>query len=81
MADFPRALAFYRALMPVQGVQERFCEHERLWAGWQLSPDPRPLLLIDTPFDGQPHAPGNGQMAAMLASRCAMVDEAHAVTP
>lgn len=42
-------------------------------------PGTRPLLLIGTPFDGQPHAPGNGQMTALLASGRAMVDEAHAV--
>lgn len=79
VADFPRALVFYRALMPVLGVQERFCEPERPWAGWQSSPGPRPLLLIGTPFDGQPHAPGNGQMVAFLAERRATVDQAHAI--
>lgn len=78
VSDFPRALAFYRALMPVLGVAERFCEPERPWAGWQSSPGPRPLLLIGTPFDGQPHAPGNGQMTAFLAEDRATVDRAHA---
>ena len=78
VSDFPRALAFYRALMPVLGVQERFCEPGRPWAGWQSSPDPRPLLLIGTPFDGQPHTPGNGAMTAFMASSRAMVDLAHA---
>lgn len=79
VSDFPRALAFYRALMPVLGVQERFCEPGRPWAGWQSSPGPRPLLLIGTPFDGQPHHPGNGSMTAFLASDRATVDRAHAV--
>ena len=78
VSDFPRALAFYRALIPVLGVQERFCEPGRPWAGWQSSPDPRPLLLIGTPFDGQPHTPGNGAMTAFMASSRAMVDLAHA---
>ena len=77
--DFDRALGFYRALMPVLGVAERFCDRERPWAGWQSHPDPRPLLVIGTPFDGQPHAPGNGQMVAFLARSRAVVDEAHAV--
>ena len=81
VSDFPRALAFYRALMPVLGVQERFCEPGRPWAGWQSSPDPRPLLLIGTPFDGQPHTPGNGAMTAFMASSRAMVDLAHAAAP
>jgi lactoylglutathione lyase len=79
VGDFDRALAFYRALMPVLGVQERFCEPERPWAGWQSQPDPRPLFLIGMPFDRQPHAAGNGQMVAFLASSRGVVDRAHAV--
>ena len=77
--DFDRALGFYRALMPVLGVQERFCDPKRPWAGWQSQPDPRPLLVIGAPFDGQPHVAGNGQMVAFLASSRAVVDQAHAV--
>ena len=77
--DFDRALDFYRALMPVLGVQERFCDPGRPWAGWQSHPDPRPLLVIGTPFDGQPHAAGNGQMVAFLAPSQVVVDRAHAV--
>ena len=77
--DFDRALGFYRALMPVLGVQERFCDPERPWAGWQSHPDPRPLLLIGRPFDGQPHVAGNGQMVAFLAPSRAVVDQAYAV--
>ena len=77
--DFDRALGFYRALMPVLGVQERFCNPDRPWAGWQSHPDPRPLFVIGTPFDGQPHTAGNGQMVAFLAPSRAVVDQAHAV--
>ena len=77
--DFDRALAFYRALMPVLGVNERFCEPDRPWAGWQSHPDPRPLLLIGTPFDGQQHEAGNGQMTAFLATSREVVDRAYAV--
>ncbi|UXH79399.1 VOC family protein [Roseateles amylovorans] len=76
--DFERALGFYRALMPVLGIQERFGDSARRWAGWQSSPGPRPLLLIGEPFDGQAHQPGNGQMAAFLASTRTAVDQAHA---
>jgi len=79
VSDFERALAFYRALMPVLGVQERFCDPSRPWAAWQSHPDPRPLLLVGTPFDGRPHEPGNGQMAALLAPSRASVDVTHAV--
>ena len=44
VSNFDRALAFYRALMPVLGIEERFCEPERPWAGWQSHPDPRPCF-------------------------------------
>lgn len=77
--DFDRALAFYRALMPVLGIAERFCDARRPWAGWQSQPGPRPLFLIGKPFDGQPHDAGNGQMVALLAERRDIVDRAHAV--
>ena len=77
--DFDRALSFYRALMQVLGLSERFCERDRPWAGWQSHPDPRPLFLIGKPFDGHPHDVGNGQMTAFLASRRDIVDKAYAV--
>lgn len=78
VTDFERALAFYRALMPVLGIKERFCERERPWAGWQSSPEPRPLFLIGKPYDSQKHAVGNGQMVAFLAKSRAVVDQAYA---
>jgi catechol 2,3-dioxygenase-like lactoylglutathione lyase family enzyme len=77
--DFERALAFYRALMPVLGVQERFCEPARPWAGWQSEPGPRPLFLIGSPYDKAAHEAGNGQMVAFLAGSRTVVDQAHAV--
>jgi lactoylglutathione lyase len=77
--DFDRALGFYRALMPVLGVKERFCERSRPWAGWQSEPGPRPLFLIGIPHDEQAHHAGNGQMVAFLADSRAVVDEAYAV--
>lgn len=79
VSDFDRALAFYRRLMPVLGIRERFCEPERPWAGWQSEPGPRPLFLIGRPHDMQTHAAGNGQMVAFLADSRDTVDRAHAV--
>ena len=79
VSDFDRALAFYRALMPVLGIQERFCDPARPWAGWQSHPDPRPLFLIGRPSDGQAHAAGNGQMVALLAESRDMVTRAYVV--
>ena len=77
--DFERALAFYRPLLDALGIRARFCDAHKPWAGWQSSPDPRPLFLIGKPYDGRPHAAGNGQMVAFLAPTRAAVDQAHAL--
>jgi catechol 2,3-dioxygenase-like lactoylglutathione lyase family enzyme len=81
VSDFDRALGFYEPLMAALGIQPRFCDRNRdqPWAGWQSTPEPRPLFVISTPFNGQPHAAGNGQMAAFLAKNRATVDNAFAV--
>jgi len=79
MNDFERALAFYNPLMAALGIEARFCEASRPWAGWQSQPGPRPLFLIGRPYDQQPHQRGNGQMVAFLAQSTAAVDRAYAV--
>ncbi len=77
--DFERSLAFYNPLMAALGIEARFCEASRPWAGWQSQPGPRPLFLIGRPYDQQPHQRGNGQMVAFLAQSRAAVDRAYAV--
>ncbi len=77
VSNFERALAFYRALMPVLGIEERFCEPERPWAGWQSHSEPRPLFLIGSPYDQQAHAVGNGLMIAFLAASREVVVRAY----
>lgn len=79
VSDFERALAFYTPLMEELGNPLRFCERERPWAAWQSEPGPRPLFLIGRPYDGQPHASGNGQMLAFVARDRPTVDAAHAI--
>jgi lactoylglutathione lyase len=79
VADFERALAFYTPLMAALGLEARFCDRARPWAGWQVPGQARPLFLIGAPYDGQPHAPGNGQMTALLAPGRTAVDAAYAV--
>ena len=79
VADFERALAFYGPLLAALGLEARFCDRTRPWAGWQAPGQARPLFLIGAPYDGQPHAAGNGQMTALLASSRAAVDAACAV--
>ena len=71
--DFERALRFYDAVMSSLGVELRFCDRDRPWAGWHSAGEARPFLVICKPFDGQPHHPGNGQMIAFAASSRAVV--------
>ena len=79
VGDFDRALAFYRPLMAALGMQARFCDPVRPWAGWQVPGQARPLFLIGAPYDGAAHAAGNGQMTAFLAPSRAAVDDAWAL--
>lgn len=79
VSDFDRALDFYRALMACLGLEERFCEPARPWAGWHSPGGVRPLLLIGKPFDHQPHSAGNGHMAAFIAPDRKVVDQAYAL--
>lgn len=72
--DFGRALTFYSAVLPLLGWRQRFVDESRPWAGWQPAGQERPLFLIGAPFDGEPHAAGNGQMTALLAPSRAAVD-------
>lgn len=75
--DFERTFRLYAALMETLGNPLRFCDRQRPWAGWQSHPGPRPLLLIGAPYDGNPHAAGNGQMVALMAVDRATVDLAY----
>ena len=77
-SDFPRAFAFYEGLLPVLGLVLKFREADGSFAGWMRPDAPRPLFLLTRPFDGGAHAPGNGQMVALLAPDRAAVDRAHA---
>jgi len=79
VTDFARALAFYEPLLAALGLKRRFIDEARPWAGWQPASGGRPLFLIGHPFDGNAHAPGNGQMAAFLAPSRHTVDEVHEI--
>ena len=79
VSDFERALAFYSPLMDSLGIALRFCERDKPWAGWHSAGGSRPLFVICKPYDGQPHAVGNGQMVAFAAASRAQVHEAHRV--
>ncbi len=79
VSDFSRAMAFYKPVLGALGIQFRFLDDERPWAGWQSTPDPRPLFLVGRPFNQQAHHSGNGQMFAFLASSRQQVDQVHAL--
>ncbi len=79
IADYDRALAFYSALLGELGLQRRFAERDKGWAGWQTPGVARPLFLIGRPFDGRPADAGNGQMIALIAPDRATVDRCHAL--
>ncbi len=79
VSDFDRALEFYRRVMGVLGIPERFCDRGRPWAGWQTPGVVRPLFLIGTPYDGRAHQPGNGQMVAFSAADRSIVEHVYRV--
>lgn len=79
VSDFDRALDFYRPVMDALGVELRFCERQKPWAGWHSADRERPFFVICKPHDGQPHHPGNGQMIAFAAASRAVVRAAHQV--
>lgn len=77
--DFNRALTFYQPLMQLLGLDLKFKDLERPWAGWKHPDTPRPLFVVGTPFDGEAATPGNGQMIALLADNRQTVRSAHAL--
>lgn len=79
VGDFERALLFYRPVMQGLGLELRFCERDKPWAGWHGTGRTRPFFVICKPHNGLPHAPGNGQMVAFAAADRAMVRTVHRV--
>jgi catechol 2,3-dioxygenase-like lactoylglutathione lyase family enzyme len=77
VSDFERALSFYEAVLAELSIKQRFVDRSRPWAGWQSSPQPRPLFLIGSTYDKNAHLPGNGQMVAFLAKNREQVKAAY----
>ena len=67
ITDFDRAFEFYSPLMACLGIEQRFCDRAKPWAGWHSKAGGRPLFVIGRPFNGEAHEVGNGQMIAFLA--------------
>ncbi len=79
VTDFDQALAFYTPLMVSLGLEQRFRDDARPWAGWHSAGGQRPLFVICKTFNDEPQDPGNGQMIAFTATNRAMVDSAYQV--
>ncbi|MFL6969982.1 VOC family protein [Pseudomonas alvandae] len=77
--DFQRAFVFYQEVMQALGLELKFKDLERPWAGWMHPDNPRPLFVIGKPYDGEPATSGNGQMIALLASDRQVVRNTHAL--
>ena len=77
VTDFERGLVFYSAVMQVLGIEARFCEPDKPWAGWHSQGGSRPYFVICKPYDGRPHHPGNGQMVGFMAKNRATVRAAY----
>ena len=75
-SDLTRAVAFYTPILGQLGWSLTFKDPAEGWAGWQ-GEAPRPLSIVGLPANEAPHAPGNGQMVALLAPMRAAVDAAH----
>jgi catechol 2,3-dioxygenase-like lactoylglutathione lyase family enzyme len=78
VTDFDRGFRFHSAVMAALGFKLRWHDAARPWAGWESPGTVRPYFVICHPFNREPHAAGNGQMTAFLASSRAVVDAAHA---
>lgn len=76
--DFEQAFFLYAAVMDALGLQLKFRDDERPWAGWVSPDEPRPLFLIGRPFDERTATAGNGQMVALQATTRAAVNLAYA---
>ena len=79
VSDFECALNFYQPLMLSLGLEQRWLEADRPWAGWHSAGKRRPFFVICKPFDGMPQHPGNGQMVAIMSRDRKTVRMAHAV--
>ena len=65
--DFEGLRAFYSAVLTELGFKERFYKPEAPYSTWCDASGERPLLFLTTPFNGEGHHAGNGQMNAYLA--------------
>lgn len=79
--DFPRAMAFYDALLAPLGLARfhtRECETGKAEAGYAANPEATPQFWLMRPIDGRPATAGNGATLAFEAPDRATVRAVHA---
>lgn len=77
VSNFDRAMRFYSVVLAPIGLELKFYDRADQWAGWKLPDHDRPLFIINKPFNDDPHAPGNGQMIALLAPSREAVEQCY----
>ncbi|KZL13342.1 VOC family protein [Pseudovibrio ascidiaceicola] len=72
--DLDRACAFYDAILGKMGATRVF-ENNRLYA-WSFG-EGKPLIVLNTPYDGQDASIGNGTMVALRVEDRETVETLH----
>ncbi|MBU8538997.1 VOC family protein [Falsiroseomonas tokyonensis] len=76
--DFPRALAFYDALLTPLGLTRFHTDEAQGQAGYAANPEASPQFWLMRPIDGRPASIGNGVTIAFEAPDRAAVRRFHA---
>jgi hypothetical protein len=63
--------------MAALGLELRWHEPARPWAGWHSAGQTRPYFVICHPYDGHAQNPGNGQMVAFGAANRGVIRAAY----
>jgi catechol 2,3-dioxygenase-like lactoylglutathione lyase family enzyme len=74
--DLARATAFYDAVLAPLGIERAPAKYPT-WASWRRSGE-GPKFWVGVPYNQRPPHPGNGWMAAFMASSRKAVDQSYA---
>jgi catechol 2,3-dioxygenase-like lactoylglutathione lyase family enzyme len=77
VTDFERAFRFHSSVMAALGLELRWHDPARPWAGWHSAGQTRPYFVICHPYDGHAQNPGNGHMVAFGAANRGVVHAAY----
>ncbi len=77
--DLERAILFYEQVLEALSLVRVPMERSAPFAMWNRGSEFRPAVALTVPENGQSHAPGNGQMLALLAPDRRTVDAVHEI--